>query len=111
MKSKDEPSGQPFERVPVATLRQGRRGKHHEIVKKVLTELKATPDGTALQIPLADLQGISAPDFRSALARGAASEKLTISTYSDAEFFYVWLRSAGTKQYERKHTRDRAKRK
>lgn len=72
---------------------------------KVIEELKSAPDGSALRIPLAELKGVSAPEFRSAVARGAASKSMNISTYSDSEYFYVWVRSAKTKGHERKRSR------
>lgn len=95
----------PFERVSLADLRQGRRGKHHEIVGKVLRELKEARPGEALQIPLSALEGVSIGDFRSAINRRALSEDLTISTYSDAQHVYVWIRSRKTGQYERQRSK------
>lgn len=108
MKAKEQPDSKPFQQVDLATLRQSRRGKHHETVSKVIKELKSAPDGAALKIPLSQIKGLSATDFRSAISRGAVSEGLKISTYSDSENFYVWLRSAKTKDYERKRSRGNA---
>lgn len=104
MKVTGRSDDEPFQAVALATLRLGRRGKHHELVSKVIKQLKSTPGGSALQIPLSRIKSLSPPDFRSAISRMAVAEGLKISTYSDSENFYVWLRSATTKDYERKRS-------
>jgi hypothetical protein len=96
-----ERDDQPFPRIALSSLRQKRRGKHHELVGKVIKELKSAADATAIQVPLSRLKGVSAPDFRSAISRAASAEGLKISTYSDAVNFYVWVRSSKTREYER----------
>lgn len=109
MNSTGENDGKPFQRVALAALRQGRRGKHHHLVLKVMKELNSTPEGAALQIPLSRIKGLSPADFRSAISRGASADGLKISSYSDSENFYVWLRSPKTKGYERKRAQNSAK--
>jgi len=104
MKRTGQGDDQPFQRVALSSLQQRRRGKHHELVNKVVAELKSVAHESALRIPLSQLKGVSAPDFRSAISRGAASEGMSISTYSDSEYFYVWVRSAKTREYERKRS-------
>jgi len=77
------------ERVPLSSLRARRRGKHFELMQKVLKELAELPRESALKLPLGPY---SAKDMRSAVSRAAASEKIKISTTSDGENLYVWKR-------------------
>lgn len=83
-------SGRKYERVPVSKLPQGRRGKHHGLVKGILRELKSLPAGSAMKIPLNDLGGVTLANLRSAVHRATISEKLSIETASDEHHFYIW---------------------
>jgi hypothetical protein len=90
-----------FERVPLHQLRQGRRGKHNELMVRILNELSTLPDGEAIKVPLADTKGVSIVNLRAALARATSGRGLRIATYSDVENFYLWKRTKKTGQYER----------
>lgn len=90
-----------FERIPLDELRQGRRGKHNELILNILDEMFALPDGEALKVPLAAMKGVSMQNLRAALARATSSRGLKIATYSDDEGFYVWNRTKKTGRYER----------
>jgi|SRR5215475_14475871 len=90
-----------FERVALKDLRQGRKGKHNELVMSIIDELSAVPDGEAIKVPLKAMKGVSIQKIRAAVARGASSRGLKIATYADEEGFFVWNRTKKTSQYER----------
>jgi len=79
-----------YRRVELASLRKGRRGKHHDIVEGILAELEGVQPGSALEIPLADVDGIGLANLRSAVHRATNSAGLSIQTLADEKNFYVW---------------------
>jgi len=79
-----------YERVIVADIRRNRRGKHHELVAGIFQDLESLPKGSALKIPLAEVDGTTLANLRSALHRASASRGLGIETLSDGENFYLW---------------------
>jgi len=79
-----------YRRVELSSLRKGRRGKHHDIVQGILGELEGVQPGSALEIPLADVNGIGLANLRSAVHRASNSAGLTIETLADQQNFYVW---------------------
>ena len=79
-----------YRRVELSSLRKGRRGKHHDIVEGILAELEGVQPGSALEIPLADVNGIGLANLRSAVHRASSSAGLSIETLADEENFYVW---------------------
>ena len=79
-----------YRRVELSSLRKGRRGKHHDIVEGILAELEGVQPGSALEIPLADMNGIGLANLRSAVHRASSSAGLSIETLADEENFYVW---------------------
>lgn len=82
-----------YRRVEVADLDRGRRGKHHELVKGILEELRTAPVGAALEIPLSEV-GVGLANLRSAVHRASASSGITIETLADESNFYVWRKDA-----------------
>jgi hypothetical protein len=68
---------------------QGRRGKHREIVTKILSDLDRIEQGVALKVPLADLTE-SKEKVRSALNRATRKDGRHVATASDGTFLYVW---------------------
>jgi hypothetical protein len=96
-----------YESVSLSQLRQGRLGKHHELMENILRQLQALPEGEAIKIPLDDLDGLPKANLRSAIMRAAGSREMHVSTYSDSNSLYVWNRTKRTAQYER--TRKRLK--
>ena len=84
----------------VADLRQGRRGKHHELVMPIIDEIAELADGEALVISPGAFK-IPLSHLRSALTKAAVSRDLKIATYSEDGSLYVWRKTAGTSQYER----------
>jgi hypothetical protein len=82
-----------YRRVAVADLNRGRRGKHHDLVQGILQELRLPSPGSALEIPLAEVDGTGLASLRSAVHRASISEGLSIETFADEKNFYVWTKS------------------
>ena len=93
---------QKYESVSLDELRQGRLGKHHDMVKNIVDQLKELPDGQAIKIPLDSIGDLSKANLRSVIMRAAEARQMHFSTYSDRDNFYVWNRTAKTAEYERK---------
>jgi hypothetical protein len=81
-----------YKSVRVASLPNGRRGKHHDLTGGIVRELKALKEGMALVIPLANVGGVEMANLRSAVHRAASADNLEIETQADETNFYVWLR-------------------
>ncbi|MCU1298802.1 MAG: hypothetical protein JWO91_3080 [Acidobacteriaceae bacterium] len=79
-----------YRQVEVSSLDRGRRGKHHDRIQGILKELATVGAGTALAIPLAEIDGIGLPNLRSAVHRGATAAGVEIDTLADEENLYVW---------------------
>jgi len=82
-----------YRQVEIAGLKTGRHGKHHDLVRGIVQELTTLPDGSALEIPLADVGGVGLANLRSAVHRAATSRGLQIETVADDGNFYVWKNS------------------
>ena len=81
-----------FKTMPQTDVPQGRRGKHNQIVTKILSDLDQLPAGVALKVPLAELEE-SKENVRSALNRAIHKSNRKVATASDADFLYVWNES------------------
>jgi hypothetical protein len=79
-----------YDRVVLANLRRNRRGKHHELIEGVFQDLETLPRGSAIKIPLANVDGITLANLRSAVHRASTSRGLGIETLSDQDNFYIW---------------------
>src|SRR5271170_1311662 len=79
-----------YERVILASLRRNRRGKHHDLIQGVFQDLESLPTGSAIKIPLAEVDGITLANLRSAVHRASTSRGLEIETLSDDDNFYIW---------------------
>jgi hypothetical protein len=90
-----------FQRIPLSQIRQGRHGKHHDLVARIAQEMEALTDGEALRIPLGGMD-ISLANLRSAVARAMTSRGVKIGTFSDGDSLFVWRKTASTTRYERK---------
>lgn len=66
----------------------GRNGKHHDIVKKILSDLERVGRG-ALKVPLSHLNG-GKDKVRSALNRATRKRGMTVATASDDAYLYIW---------------------
>jgi len=79
-----------YETVSVDDLRKTRRGKHHDFVTGVMADLEVLRDGSAIKIPLKDVNGESVVNLRAAVNRATAAKGVKISTASDEDYFYIW---------------------
>ncbi len=79
-----------YRRVQISSLDKGRRGKHFELVQGIVKELQSLEAGSALEIPLNDVDGVGLANLRSAVHRGATVAGLPIETLADEKNFYVW---------------------
>jgi hypothetical protein len=82
-----------FKTMAQASVPQGRKGKHQQIVSLMLKDLDELKDGSAIKVPLADLAE-SKEKVRSALNRATRKAGRSVATASDASFLYVWNVSA-----------------
>jgi hypothetical protein len=78
-----------FRSMAQVDVPQGRKGKHHEIVGKILSDLGQINPGVALKIPLEQLDH-SKEKVRSALNRVTRKGRRKVSTASDDKYLYVW---------------------
>src|SRR5882672_7389593 len=79
-----------YERVILADISRGRRGKHHDLVGGIFQDLETLPVGSAIKIPLTEVDGTTLANLRSAVHRASTSRGLGIETLSDEENFYIW---------------------
>jgi len=91
-----------FQKVPLAELRQGRRGKHRDLIDVLRKELATLADGEAMKIPLDSVNGLSLANLRSAIVRAMKSHGVKIATFSDGDSLFAWRKTPGTSRYERK---------
>jgi hypothetical protein len=81
----------PYRSVKVDDLSKGRRGKHHDLMGGILSELKTLKEGLALEIPLSNVGGVEMANLRSAIHRAAVADNLNIQTQADEKNLYVWI--------------------
>ena len=79
-----------FETMSRHDLPNGRKGKHHKMLRQALEDLQQLVDGRAIKIPLAHFPDFGVADLRSAIHRAIAKQGLSVATSSDDEFLYVW---------------------
>jgi hypothetical protein len=79
-----------YGRVPVSTLKKSRKGKHHELLGRIMEDLNKSTSGYAVRIPLSGIKGLSVLNLRSAIVRTANKDGIKVSTSSDDQNFYVW---------------------
>ncbi len=79
-----------YGRVRIKDLPNTRRGKHFNLLNKILDDLNILPSGSAVSIPLKDTGGIGLANLRSAVNRATRAKGIKVETQSDPEFFYVW---------------------
>jgi hypothetical protein len=82
-----------YSRVVLADIRRTRRGKHHDLLGGIFEDLESLPTGSAMKIPLAEVDGTSLANLRSAVHRASVSRGLGIETLSDEENLYIWKTS------------------
>jgi len=90
---KNQKTGLNYERVILANVRRNRRGKHHDLVQGIFQDLETLPVGSAIKLPLAEVDGITLANLRSAVHRASTARGLDIETLSDEANFYIWKRT------------------
>jgi len=83
-------NGPHFGRVRVKDLPNGRRGKHFDLLRKILEDLTNAPTGSAVRVPLAETGGAGLANLRSAVNRATKAKGLKVETQSDEKYFYIW---------------------
>ncbi len=81
-----------FKTMVQADVPQGRNGKHKSIVTTIIDDLDQLKDGSAIKVPLADLEA-SKEKVRSALNRATRKAGRKVITASDAAYLYIWNQS------------------
>jgi len=89
-----------FESVLQSDVPQGRNGKHHATIERIMSDLEQLEPGRALKIELAKLPD-SKENVRSALNRETRKHSISVATASDQHFLYVWRLSAGINHQSR----------
>jgi len=79
-----------YDRVILADIRRTRRGKHHDLLGGIFQDLESLPVGSAIKIPLTEVDGATLANLRSAVHRASTSRGLDIETLSDEENLYIW---------------------
>jgi len=79
-----------YESVPTGDLKKSRKGKHHDLMRRIIEDLQKLRPGFAVKIPRSSTEGIPILNLRSVIVRTAAKERIKVSTSSDDENFYVW---------------------
>jgi hypothetical protein len=79
-----------FRTVLIADLKKSRKGKHHQLMGRIMEDLKKSAPGYAVKIPLSSVKGLSILNLRSAIVRATNNEGMSVSTSSDDQNFYVW---------------------
>jgi hypothetical protein len=82
-----------FKTMIQSDVPQGRNGKHKEIVTTILRDLDRLKEGSAIKVPLAELDA-SKEKVRSALNRATRKAGRRVATATDATFLYVWNETA-----------------
>ncbi len=78
-----------FTSVLQCDVPQGRQGKHHATIERIMSDLEQLDSGRAMKIELATLPD-SKENVRSALNRETRLRGINVSTASDEAFLYVW---------------------
>jgi hypothetical protein len=79
-----------YGRTLISGLKKSRKGKHHELMGRIMQDLKKSEPTYAVRIPWSNLKDVSVLNLRSAIVRAAKKERISVSTSSDDENFYVW---------------------
>jgi len=79
-----------YGRALISGLKKSRKGKHHDLMGRILEDLKKSAPSYAVRVPLSDIKGVSVLNLRSAIVRAAHKVGISVSTSSDDENFYVW---------------------
>lgn len=78
-----------YKRMNQTDVPQGRHGKHHLVVGRILDDLTKLAPGEAIRVPLEDL-GDTKENLRAALSRAAQKDGSRLYTSADDGYLYVW---------------------
>jgi hypothetical protein len=87
--------------IPQSEVPQGRRGKHHATIERIMSDLEQLAPNRAMKIELALLPD-SKENVRSALNRETRLRGIRISTSSDEHFLYVWRENGNSNGAKRR---------
>lgn len=90
---RERPTGggdQQFESIELSAVPTQRKGKHHDIVERILREVGGLKNKRALRIPRAALGDVKLENIRAALSRASSRSKIELATSADDDYFYVW---------------------
>ena len=79
-----------YDRVALDSVRRNRRGKHHDLIQGIFQDLETLAVGSAIKLPLSEVDGITLANLRSAVHRASVARSLKVETLSDEENFYIW---------------------
>ena len=78
-----------FSSVGISEVPHSRKGKHSQLVARILADVEGVPFSEAVKIPRAQL-GTSLQKVRSALSRGSKKRNYCVVTAADDANLYVW---------------------
>ena len=88
--TKDEGlNGNHFHVVDRIDIPHGRKGKHKDIVTRILEDLANLKEGTAMRIRLDELPDTKAK-IRAALSRAVHLRNMKVITSTDDDHLYIW---------------------
>ncbi|MBV8052323.1 MAG: hypothetical protein JOZ80_14115 [Acidobacteriaceae bacterium] len=89
MSTETKKNGMNYKTMAQIDVPQGRKGKHHQVIGRILSDLDQMKAGNAIRVPLDELPE-SKEKVRSALNRATRKRGKTVATASDDEFLYIW---------------------
>lgn len=91
MPKEEKEKGYPnYGRALISGLKKSRKGRYHELMRRIMEDLRKSAPGYAVRIPLSSLEEVSVLNLRSAIVRAARKDGICVSTSSDDQNFYVW---------------------
>ena len=79
-----------FESINRSAVPRTRKGKHRQIVEKIIGEVDNLKRNQALKIPRGALGSAKIEHVRAALSRASGKMKVELATSADEKYFYVW---------------------
>jgi len=89
MSTETKKNGMNYRTMAQIDVPQGRKGKHHQVIGKILSDLDHMKPGNAIRVPLDGLAQ-SKEKVRSALNRATRKRGKEVATASDDEYLYIW---------------------
>lgn len=79
-----------FPTLRIADVPTHRKGKHHDLVARIVAQLERLRAGEALSVPLAEFGENKLANVRSAITRATTEAGIKIRTLTDDDRLYVW---------------------